>query len=73
MQNDSMCDVLKSYTYINSFSVIWETTDDSDSGFDFEKSEVARGIRNEPRHEKTNVLVSDQVRHKPDCAATEDG
>ena len=27
----------------------------------------------EPRHEKTNVLVSDLVRHKPDCSATEDG
>ena len=30
-------------------------------------------IINEPRHEKTNVLVSDQVRHKPGCTATEDG
>ena len=28
---------------------------------------------NEPRHEKTNVLVSDMVRHKPGCTATEDG
>ena len=28
---------------------------------------------NEPCHEKTNVLVSDQVRHKPGCTATEDG
>ena len=27
----------------------------------------------EPRHEKTNVLVSDQVRHKPGCTATEEG
>ena len=27
----------------------------------------------EPRHEKTNVLVSDKVRHKPGCTATEDG
>ena len=26
----------------------------------------------EPRHEKTNVLVSDQVRHKLGCTATED-
>ena len=25
-----------------------------------------------PRHEKTNVLVSDQVRHKPGSTATED-
>ena len=29
--------------------------------------------RNEPRHEKTNILVSDLVRHKPGCTATEDG
>ena len=28
---------------------------------------------NEPRHEKTNVLVSDLVRHKPGCTTTEDG
>ena len=28
---------------------------------------------NELRHEKTNVLVSDLVRHKPGCTATEDG
>ena len=27
----------------------------------------------EPRHEKTNVMVSDLVRHKPGCTATEDG
>ena len=27
----------------------------------------------EPRHEKTSVLVSDLVRHKPGCTATEDG
>ena len=27
---------------------------------------------NELRHEKTNVLVSDLVRHKPGCTATED-
>ena len=26
-----------------------------------------------PRHEKTNVLVSDLVRHKPGCTATGDG
>ena len=24
------------------------------------------------RHEKTNILVSDLVRHKPGCTATED-
>ena len=28
---------------------------------------------NEPRHEQTNVLVSYLIRHKPGCAATEDG
>ena len=28
---------------------------------------------NEPRHEKTNILVSDQVRHKPRCTVIEDG
>ena len=27
----------------------------------------------EPRHEKTNVLVSDLVQQKPGCSATEDG
>ena len=27
----------------------------------------------EPRCEKTNALVSDQVPHKPGCTATEDG
>ena len=27
----------------------------------------------EPRHEKTTILVSDLVRHKPCCTATEDG
>ena len=27
----------------------------------------------EPLHEKTNILVSDLVRHKPGCKATEDG
>ena len=27
----------------------------------------------EPHHEKTNVPVSDQVRHKPGCIATEVG
>ena len=28
---------------------------------------------NELRREKTNVLVSDLVQHKPGCTATEDG
>ena len=27
----------------------------------------------EPHHEKTNILVSDLVRHKPSCTAVEDG
>ena len=27
----------------------------------------------EPRHEKTDILFSDLVRHKPGCRATEDG
>ena len=27
----------------------------------------------EPHHENTNVLVSNLVRNKPDCTATEDG
>ena len=27
----------------------------------------------EPQHEKTNNVVSDQVWHKPGCAATGDG
>ena len=30
-------------------------------------------LENEACHVKTNVLVSDQVRHKPGCTATEDG
>ena len=29
--------------------------------------------KNEPRHEKTNILVSDLVRHKTGCTGTEDG
>ena len=28
---------------------------------------------NEPRHEKTNVEVSNMVQHKPECTATKDG
>ena len=27
----------------------------------------------EPHHEKTNILVTDLVRHKPGCTATEGG
>ena len=30
-------------------------------------------ISYEPRHEKTNILVSDLVRHKLGCTATEEG
>ena len=29
--------------------------------------------QNEPQHEKTNNVDSDQVWHKPGCAATADG
>ena len=29
-------------------------------------------IQFEPHHEKTNILVSDLVRHKLGCTATED-
>ena len=32
-----------------------------------------RSLSYEPRCEKTNVLVSDLVGHKPDCTAKEDG
>ena len=28
---------------------------------------------NEPRHEKTNNVVSEQLGHKPSCTSTEDG
>ena len=28
---------------------------------------------NEPRQEETNILISNLVRHKPGCTATEDG
>ena len=36
-------------------------------------NDAAQMQSNEPQHEKTNVLVSDVVRHKPGCTATEDG
>ena len=39
----------------------------------FSRDKVHILIIIEPRHEKTNVLVSDLVRHKPGCIATEDG
>ena len=29
--------------------------------------------RNEVRHEKTNNVVSEHVRHNPSCTSTEDG
>ena len=35
--------------------------------------ETFYSIAIEPRHEKTNNLVSDQVRHKLSCTTTEDG
>ena len=36
---------------------------------------IILGVLNtcEQRHEKTNILVSDLVGHKPGCTATEDG
>ena len=33
---------------------------------------ILHKISFEPRHKKTNVLVSDPARHKPGCTATED-
>ena len=40
----------------------------------FGKFSSSRQIQKiEPRNEKTNILVSDLVRHKPRCTATEDG
>ena len=30
-------------------------------------------LQNEPCREKTNILVTDLVQHKPGCTATEDG
>ena len=36
-------------------------------------SNVLQEIIIEPRHEKTNVVVSNPVRHKPGCTVTEDG
>ena len=32
----------------------------------------SQSITIEPRHEKTNILVSDLFRQKPGCAASED-
>ena len=40
---------------------------------DGEYSDQTTWMPIEPRHEKTNVLVSYLVRHKPGCTATEDG
>ena len=34
---------------------------------------LSNKTKTEPLHKKTNILVSDQVRHKPGCKATEDG
>ena len=34
---------------------------------------VDQMIRDEPQHEKTNNVDSDQVWHKPGCAANVDG
>ena len=38
-----------------------------------EKADTVSIQNLEPRHEKTNDLVSDLVRHKPGCTDTEDG
>ena len=40
---------------------------------DFHKGVAIKWTEYEPRHEKTNILVSDLVRPKPGCTATEDG
>ena len=50
----------------------------SDSGISINdyhamESAVINVNLNEPVHEKTNNLGSDQVRHKPACTVTEDG
>ena len=37
------------------------------------QSDQERQSINEPRHEKTNNVDSDQVWHKPGCTATGDG
>ena len=47
-------------------------------GVDVEKVELIFQVSylissNEPVHEKTNNLGSDQVRHKPACTVTDDG
>ena len=42
-------------------------------GLDVSDKEIIPSSIFEPRHEKTNVLVSDLVRHKPGYAVTEDG
>ena len=39
----------------------------------FEIMDLENGALFEQRHEKTNVLVSNLVQHKPGCTATEDG
>ena len=41
--------------------------------YPYDRFEECWVVLYEPRHEKTNVLVSDQVRHKPGCTAGEDG
>ena len=70
MQNDNVCDVLKLQLH-QYFSVIWEATDDSDSGFDFEESEVARGIRygefEESEMETINLDIDIPDKDQPSC------
>ena len=37
------------------------------------ETETIISVRNEPRREKTNVLVSDLVRHRLGCTTAQDG
>ena len=41
--------------------------------FEFHLYRNINSIKLEPHHEKTNNVVSEQVRHKPNCTSTEDG
>ena len=57
-----------SSSYIKRFSIA-----PYDTSFAINVHASLRKEISEPRHEKTNVLVSDLVRHKPGCTATEEG
>ena len=41
--------------------------------YEYVNDDADKNVRNEPRREKPVFAVSDQVRYKPGCAATEDG